>query len=75
MAANSNRLGAIIQNLSDYELNLKYGTGAAASDGNISVVIPSNGYWEMPNPIFVSAITGFWNGDDDLFALVTDLSE
>ena len=43
-------------NLSDKDLYLKWGNNAALTD--FSVIIPPNGYYEMPLPVFTGIITG-----------------
>lgn len=70
LAANPSRLGAIIVNDSPSKLYAKM--GATASTTSFSVLIPANGYWEVPFS-YTGQIDGIWtaaNGD----ARITELT-
>lgn len=72
LAANTSRKGVLIHNTDANALKIKYGTTASAS--SYSVNIPSNGYWEMPQPIYAGRIDAIWDADGAGSAYVTELT-
>lgn len=58
LALNTNRRAAAFFNDSTAVLYLKL--GATASTTSYTVQIPSNGYYEVPQPCFTGAIDGIW---------------
>jgi hypothetical protein len=59
LAANANRIGAIIANNSPVAtLNVKFGTGASLTSWSFQIL--PGGYWEMPPRYCVDIITGIW---------------
>lgn len=72
LAANTSRKGVLIHNTDANALKIKYGTTASAS--SYSVNIPSNGYWEMPQPIYAGRIDAIWDADGAGSAFVTELT-
>ncbi len=58
LASNTSRKGAIIFNDSTAVLYLKFGTTASLT--SYTVQIPSNGYFELPLPVFMGAMDGIW---------------
>ena len=60
LAANANRQGLIVINTDANALYLKYGATASLVGGGYTVIIPQNGYWEMPWPIYTGVIDGIW---------------
>lgn len=72
LAANASRRSAIIVNTDPNTLRIKY--GATASATSFTAVIPSGGYWEMPEPIYAGIIDGIWDVDGAGVAQVTELT-
>lgn len=72
LAANANRRGCLITNDSAADLMLKF--GATASATSFTVKILSNGYWEMPKPIYTGILDGIWTADSTGAARVTELT-
>lgn len=70
-AANPNRRGLLIYNDSTSVLFVKL--GAAASSSSYTVQVAANGYYELPQPIYIGIVDGVWaaaNGN----ARVTELT-
>lgn len=59
LALNTSRLGASIYNDSLQTLYLKL--GATASAASFTVKISSNGYYELPTPVYTGIIDGIWD--------------
>lgn len=73
LAANTNRLGATVQNDSSAVLYLLLGTGPATTT-NYTVRMVQNAYFEVPYD-YVGIITGIWASDpNDGAARVTELT-
>lgn len=72
LAANAARRGVIIVNTDPNILRIKY--GATASATSFTAIIPYNGYWEMPEPIYAGIIDGIWDADGAGVAQVTELT-
>lgn len=70
LAANGNRKGASITNTDANVLYLDL-SGGTASSTSFSVLIPTNGYFEVPFG-YTGAITGIWAADGAGSALVTE---
>lgn len=73
LAANTSRKGLIAINTDANALYLKYGTTATTAGGGYSVIIPANGYWEMPLPIYTGRIDGIWAADGSGLVELTEL--
>lgn len=58
-SANSDRTGMIITNTDTNEAYVRY-SGSAASSSNFTVKIPGGWTWEMPEPIWLGAMTVIW---------------
>jgi hypothetical protein len=71
-AANTARIGLTIYNSDANALYVKMGATATTSD--FSVVIPSGGYWEMPQPCYRGIVDGIWAADGSGSAHVTELT-
>ena len=71
VAANAARRGLLLVNTDANILRIKYGATATAS--SFTVPIPSGGYWEMPQPIYLGIIDGIWDADGSGSAFVTEL--
>lgn len=59
LASNAARIGAFIYNDSTLN-NLFVKLGTTASATSFTVLIPSQGYFELPTPIYTGIITGIW---------------
>ncbi len=60
LASNANRKGAMIFNDSSASLYLKF--GATASTTSFTVLIPGNGYYEVPGPsVYTGIMDGIWS--------------
>lgn len=71
LAANPKRIGATLFNDSTQVVYVKF--GATASNTSYTVQIASNGYYEVPAPVYTGIIDGIWasaNGN----ARVTELT-
>lgn len=60
-AADTARMGMCLTNTDANAAYLYYGTTASLT--KFTVRIPSNGYWEMPLPIYTGRIDCIWAGD------------
>lgn len=72
LAANASRRMVLIFNDSTVSLMVKY--GATASATSFTVLIPTQGYWEMPSPIYIGVIDGIWASDAAGSARITELA-
>jgi hypothetical protein len=61
LAANAARKGLMLTNTDANAVYLYYGT--TATTAKYSVLIPSNGFWEMPQPIYTGRIDVIWAAD------------
>lgn len=61
VAANASRKGLLLNNTDANAVYIYYGTTATLS--KFTVRIPSNGYWEMPSPIYTGRIDAIWAAD------------
>lgn len=61
LAANTARRGLLLNNTDANAVHLYYGT--TATTAKFTVRIPSNGYWEMPLPIYTGRIDVIWAAD------------
>jgi hypothetical protein len=61
LASNTSRKGLILVNTDVNSVYVKYGTTASATD--FTVLMPANGYWEMPQPIYTGRIDAIWAAD------------
>lgn len=75
VAANAARKGCIVQNVNNgptpANLFLNYGATAVIPTAFV-VMIPPNGYWEMPGPIYTGAIHAIWDAAGTGYAMVTE---
>ncbi len=71
-AANAARKGLLAHNDSPSILYLKY--GATATTSSYTVKIAADGYWEMPEPIYVGIIDGIWSADSTGSVRLTELT-
>jgi hypothetical protein len=71
LAANTSRKGVLAYNTDANGVYLKYGTTASSS--SFTVLIPSSGYWEMPDPIYTGRIDVIWIGDGSGSLYLTEL--
>lgn len=73
LAANANRIGAMVHNTDANALFLKFGATATATT-SFTVKIPADGYYEFPHPVYRGIVDGIWasNGAGD--AVVTELT-
>lgn len=71
LAANAVRRGLLVTNTDKNRVYLKYGT--TASQTSFTVVIPQDGYWEMPEPIYTGRIDAIWSGNGSGSAYYTEL--
>lgn len=67
---NDHRRGMTVYNTDANAMYLKYGTTASAT--SFTVMIPSNGYWEMPQPPHTGRIDAIWAADGSGSAMVTE---
>lgn len=58
LASNASRKMAMIQNDSTSSLYLKFGTTASTS--SYTVLMVTNSYYELPNPVYTGRIDGIW---------------
>lgn len=70
-AANTDRKGLFVSNDSTQVLYVKYGTTASATD--YSVKIASQGYYEIPFPVYTGRLDGIWASANG-YAYVTELT-
>lgn len=61
LAANANRRGLLLTNTDANAVYVYYGTTASAT--KFTVKIPTDGYWEMPKPIYTGRIDVIWVAD------------
>lgn len=73
LAANANRIGVTIHNSDANALFVKYGATATTTT-SYTVKIASDGYWEMPNPIYRGILDGIWAADGSGSAQITELT-
>lgn len=71
LAANTARAGLILNNTDANGVYVKY--GATASATSFTVLIPTNGYWEMPQPVYVGRIDAIWSADGVGSLVATEL--
>jgi hypothetical protein len=71
LAAKDSRNGVIIHNSDANPLYIKYGVTASATD--FTERIPTNGSWEMPEPIYTGVIHGIWPTAGTGSAHITEL--
>jgi hypothetical protein len=71
LAATSTRKGLTAFNTDANGCYLKYGTTASAT--SFTVLIPSNGYWEMPLPVYTGRIDVIWAADGAGSLYLTEL--
>jgi len=72
LAANPNRLGAIVVN--DSTANLLLAFAATASSSAFTVKIPAAGSYTFPTPMYVGAVSGIWDAAGAGAARVTELA-
>ena len=72
LAANSGRKGVIIVNTDANSLYLKYGETATTASKGFTVIIQTNGTWEMPSPIYTGRIDGIWSANGSGYAEITE---
>lgn len=73
VAANEDRIGLIINNVSTAILHVKFGGGTAAiTKTGCHVSIPANTCWEMQGPVYQGALSGIWASANG-FCVVTEL--
>lgn len=61
VAANEDRIGLIINNVSTAILHVKFGGGTAAiSKTGSTISIPANTLWTMQGPVYQGALSGIW---------------
>lgn len=72
MDANASRKGMMIRNSDANALSVRYGSPATTSAGGRSFVIPADGLWEMPQPIYTGLIAGIWAADGSGAAEITE---
>lgn len=71
LAANTSRKGLTLFNTDANGVYVKYGTTASAT--SFTVLIPTNGYWEMPEPIYTGRIDAIWAADGSGSLYATEL--
>lgn len=73
VAANPDRIGLIIENVSTAILYVKFGGGTAAnSKTGCNVVIPANTRYVMTDTVYQGALSGIWAAANG-FCVVTEL--
>lgn len=70
-AANANRFGLIVENLSSAILYLKYGSGASATSHTVR--LETGAVWEMGYVVYTGVVAGLWASDAGGFAYVTEM--
>lgn len=70
-ASNADRKALYITNTDANALYVKF--GATASSSSFTVTIPSNGYYEMPQPIYTGVVDGIWAANGSGIAAITEL--
>lgn len=74
VASNVNRLGLIIENLSNAYLYIKFGSGAVISGAaGHTFRLGTGDVFEMGDPIYTGVVTGIWASDAGGFAYVTEM--
>lgn len=71
--ANGYRRGLIVVNTDANSLYLRYGDTATTAADGFTVIIPANGTWEMPLPVYTGRIDGIWAADGSGVAEITEL--
>jgi hypothetical protein len=71
IASNTSRKGLLLTNTDANAVYIKYGTTASATD--FTVLIPSNYYWEMPQPVYTGRIDAIWAADGSGSLYYTEL--
>jgi hypothetical protein len=71
--ANGYRRGLIIVNTDANALYLRYGDTATAAADGFTVIVPTNGTWEMPLPVYTGRIDGIWAADGSGVAEITEM--
>lgn len=61
IAANTSRKGLLLNNTDANPVYIYYGTTASLT--KFTVRIPSNSYWEMPQPVYTGRIDAIWSAD------------
>lgn len=72
LASTAGRKGLYLTNTDENPVYVKYGT--TASSTNFTVKIPSNGYWEMPYPIYTGRIDAIWTADGSGSLISTEIT-
>jgi len=67
------KMVVVYNDTSDNDLHLKL--GLLATTASFSVKIPSQGYYELPQPVYTGDITGAWLTGSSGYAKVTELFE
>lgn len=73
LAANANRIGAMIYNTDSGDLFVKFGATATATT-SFTVRIPENGYYEFPHPVYRGQVDGIWTSSSTGAAVITELT-
>lgn len=73
LAANANRIGALVFNTDANNLYLAF-TSSAATTSAFTVKIAAGGYYEFPAPVYRGQVTGIWDVDGSGAAVVTELT-
>lgn len=72
LGANTARTGLLLTNTDANSVYVYYGTTATST--KFSVIIPANGYWEMPQPIYTGRIDAIWAADGSGSLIGTELA-
>lgn len=73
LAANVNRIGAMVENTDANVLYLAF-TSSAATSTAYTVSISSGEYYEFPEPVYRGQVTGIWSADGSGAAVITELT-
>jgi hypothetical protein len=71
LAANANRVGAILMNIASHTLYVKFGTGASSS--SFTVQLSKDSYYEVPFK-YAGIITGCWSSNGNSSVLITEIT-
>jgi hypothetical protein len=72
LAANANRIGLTLTNTDANGVYVYFGTTATAT--KFTVLIPADGYYEMPQPIYTGRIDAIWSANGSGSLIGTELA-
>ena len=73
LSANANRTGCTIVNTDANDLYVAF-TSSAATTSAFTVKIPTDGYFEFPQPVYRGQVQGIWSADGSGAAAITELT-